>query len=80
MDRESLEAVVGDRSSRVSSYEIQPDRVVLYMWSGAGSAACRFRVRPRFAMTAQSMASTLYDYYNPDAWATRPPLRFVVRE
>ncbi len=80
VDRESLDAVVADGSSRVSFYEIQPDRVVLYIWSGAGKAVCRFRVRPRFAMTAQSAASTLYDYYNSEASVTRPPLRFVVRE
>jgi hypothetical protein len=78
VDRESLDAVVADGSSHISFYEIQPGRVVLYITSGPVS--CRFRIRPRFAMNAQSAASTLYDYYNPDAWITKPPMRFTIRE
>jgi hypothetical protein len=60
-------------------YDVLPDRVVVYLWPTAGGTTFNFQFRPRFGMTARSTASTLYDYYNPDASTYAEPQQFVVR-
>jgi hypothetical protein len=80
VDRETLEREVASSGGSLCSYDIQPDRVVVYLWPRAGGMAFDFVVRPRLTMKAQSAASTLYDYYNPEAAVTWPPQTFVVRE
>jgi hypothetical protein len=76
VDRESLEKA---RGAGVDGYEVQPDRVVFYLWPKAGGATFDFSFRPRFAIDALSAPSTLYDYYNPEANATVLPVRFTVQ-
>ncbi len=76
VDRESLEKA---RGAGVDGYEVQPDRVVFYLWPSAGGSAFEFAFRPRFAISALSAPSLLYDYYNPDASAAVLPVRFSVR-
>ena len=76
VDRESLEKA---RDSGVDGYEVQPDRVVFYLWPRAGGATFEFTFRPCFAMNALSAPSTLYDYYNPDANAAEVPVEFTVQ-
>ena len=76
VDRESLEKA---RGTGIDGYEVQPDRVVFYLWPKAGGAAFNFSFRPRFAIDALSAPSTLYDYYNPEANATVLPVRFAVQ-
>src|SRR6476646_5059003 len=61
----------------LSRYDILPDRIVLYMWSKAGGTKFNFKFRPRYRINAQTPASVVYDYYNPDARATVMPLRFA---
>ena len=78
VDRESLEHAVADSSS-VFRYEVQPDRVILYVWPEAGGSDFTFAFRPRFEMRAETAPSMLYDYYNPDASVTLKPEEFVVR-
>ena len=51
--------------------EIQPDRVVLYLWPEAGGSAFAFNFRMRYRAEAMTAASILYDYYNPEASADR---------
>ena len=80
VDRESLDRAVASSDYSLCLYEIQPDRVLAYLWPRAGGVAFDFLVRPRLGMQAQSAASTLYDYYNPEASVTVPPQGFVVRE
>jgi uncharacterized protein YfaS (alpha-2-macroglobulin family) len=75
VDRESLEKA---RGTGVDGYEVQPDRVVFYLWPSAGGSAFEFAFRPRFAIDALSAPSLLYDYYNPDANAAVLPVRFSV--
>ena len=75
-DRESLEKAMGNG---VDGYEVQPDRVVFYLWPQAGGAAFEFAFRPRFAINALSAPSSLYDYYNPEANAEVFPVRFAVQ-
>jgi uncharacterized protein YfaS (alpha-2-macroglobulin family) len=77
VDRASLDEV---RSTwDVQSYEIQPDRVVFYLWPRASGITFSFMLKARYAMNAQSAESILYDYYNPEARASVPPVRFVVQ-
>ena len=72
VDRASLDA--GD----AGSYEVQPDRVVFYIWPSAGGSSFRFDFRLRYRMEASSAASKLYDYYNPEAAASVTPVKFSV--
>jgi hypothetical protein len=77
VSRESLEAALQNDS--LSRYDILPDRIVLYLWSKAGGAKFNFKFRPRYRINAQTPASIVYDYYNPEAHATISPLRFVAK-
>jgi uncharacterized protein YfaS (alpha-2-macroglobulin family) len=71
VDRSSLEAGGG-------SYEVQPDRVVFYIWPVAGGSSFSFDFRLRYRMESLSAPSRLYDYYNPEAAAVVAPVKFSV--
>jgi hypothetical protein len=62
----------------VDSAEVEPDRVVFYLWP---SQATRFHFtfRPRFGMQARTAPSVLWDYYNPEARTVVPPVTMTVR-
>ena len=75
---ESLQAAM-DADWSITRYEVLPDRIVLYMWSKPGGTKVNFKFRPRYAVNAQTPASTVYDYYNPEAQAVVAPLRFDVK-
>lgn len=78
VSREAMkEAMEADRS--ISRYDILPDRVVVYMWARAGGTKFNLKFRPRYGINAQTPASIVYDYYNPEAQAIVPPVQFVVR-
>lgn len=78
VDREALqEAMKGNTG--ISRYDILPDRVVVYMWARGGGTRFDLKFRPRYAINAQTPASVVYDYYNPEAQATAAPVRFRVR-
>ncbi|HEY6252655.1 MAG TPA: hypothetical protein VI685_22080, partial [Candidatus Angelobacter sp.] len=70
VDRESLESA--------ASYEVQPDRVVFYLWPSAGGTKFDFRFRVRYRSDALTAPSLLYDYYNPESRAIVAPTRFMV--
>jgi hypothetical protein len=78
VSRESLEQAI-DADWSVSHYDILPDRIILYMWSRAGGTKLNFKFKPRYGVNAQTPASVVYDYYNPEARAVERPLRFTVR-
>jgi len=78
VDRASLDSAVSDSGWDLQSYEVQPDRVVFYLWPRAGGRTFSFALKARFPMTAQSAESILYDYYNPEVRASVPPTRFTV--
>jgi A-macroglobulin receptor binding domain len=75
-DRESLEEA---KQTGVDGYEVQPDRVVFYLWPSAGGSKFQFIFRPRFGINRMSAPSVLYDYYNLEANAAVLPLRFNVQ-
>jgi hypothetical protein len=55
-------------------------RVVIYLWPMAGGSEFTFQFRPRFAMSAETAPSLLYDYYNPEASVMIQPVRFEVEQ
>jgi hypothetical protein len=79
VDRASLETAMKGSDWSISQYDILPDRVVLYLWPRAGGTKFDFKFRPRFGLNAQSAASVVYDYYNPEARAIVAPENFVVK-
>ena len=76
--RESLQAAM-DADWSISRYGVLPDRMQPYMWSRAGGTNVNFKFRLRYGVDAVTPASVIYDYYNPEAQAVTPPVRFVVR-
>jgi hypothetical protein len=80
VDRESLEAALRTPDSGIRRYEIQPDRIVAYLWPNRGKdAQFQFKFRARYGLDALTPASQLYDYYNEEARIVAKPARFVVR-
>jgi hypothetical protein len=77
VDRASLEEA--EMSPGVSGYEIQPERVVFYLWPVAGGTSFGFDFQMRYRIEAMSAPSLVYDYYNPEANATVAPVLFSVR-
>ena len=78
ISRESLDKA-RDADWSLSHYEVLPDRIIVYMWSKAGGTNFDFSFKPRYGIKAQTPASIVYDYYNPEAQATVGPLGFTVR-
>jgi len=51
----------------ISRYELQPDRIVFYLWSPqAEGSHFTFRFTPRYAIHAKAAPAILSDYYNPN--------------
>ncbi|MGZ8842530.1 MAG: hypothetical protein ACXW18_02640 [Pyrinomonadaceae bacterium] len=53
--------------------------MIVYLWPRAGGVKFDFSFRPRFGLNAQTAASSIYDYYNPESRAIVAPARFVVK-
>jgi hypothetical protein len=79
VDRASLDSAMKGSDWGISQYDILPDRVIVYLWPRAGGTKFDFKFRPRFGLRAQTAASVVYDYYNPEARAIVTPVRFVVK-
>ena len=79
VDRASLETAMKGSDWSISQYDVLPDRVILYLWPRAGGTKFNFKFKTRFGVNAQSAASIVYDYYNPEARAIVAPVRFVVK-
>lgn len=79
VDRASLDSAIKGSDWSISQYDILPDRVIVYLWPRAGGTKFDFKFRPRFGLRAQTAASVVYDYYNPEARAIVTPTRFVVK-
>lgn len=78
VDRASLDTAMKGSSWAINQYDILPDRIVFYLWPRAGGIKFDFKFRPRFGLKAKSAASSIYDYYNPEARAVVAPAKFVV--
>jgi hypothetical protein len=79
VDRASLDQAMKGSGWSINRYDILPDRVIVYLWPRAGGTEFDFKFKPRFGLKAQTAASTVYDYYNPEARAVVAPTRFVVK-
>jgi hypothetical protein len=79
IDRASLESAINTPESGVYQYDIQPDRLIVYLWPQAGGSKFEFKFKPRFGLAAKTAASVLYDYYNPEARVVLAPALFVVK-
>lgn len=79
VDRSSLQAALKNSDSTINSYDVLPDRVVVYLWPRNGAVKFNFKFRPRLGMNARTAPSTVYDYYNPDSRAVVAPATFKVR-
>ncbi|HEY5075406.1 MAG TPA: hypothetical protein VII34_11990 [Pyrinomonadaceae bacterium] len=79
VDRASLDSAMKGSDWSITQYDILPDRVIVYLWPRAGGTKFDFKFRPRFGLRAQTAASIVYDYYNPEARAIVAPTRFVVK-
>ena len=77
VDRVSLGKLLD--SWTISRYELQPDRIVFYLWSSAAEGdKFSFRFTPRYSIRAKAAPAKLIDYYNPDLSAVIAPQSFVV--
>jgi uncharacterized protein YfaS (alpha-2-macroglobulin family) len=79
VDRASLGKLLD--SWTISRYELQPDRIVFYLWSSAAEGEkFSFRFTPRYSIRAKAAPAELTDYYNPDLKAVLAPQSFVVSQ
>jgi hypothetical protein len=78
VDRASLDEAVAQSGWDLSRYDVLPDRVIFYVWPRAGGTTFTFRFRPRLSGDVLTAASSLYDYYNPDAHVAVAPTRFTI--
>ncbi|MBC7796279.1 MAG: carboxypeptidase regulatory-like domain-containing protein, partial [Pyrinomonadaceae bacterium] len=76
--RESLKIAL-ENNYNISSYEVLPDKIIVYMWATAGGTKFDFKFKPRYNIEANSAPSTAYDYYNPESQAVIAPTKFIVR-
>lgn len=76
VDRNSLEKAKAD--GKFSSYDILPDKIVVYLWSSSLSTNFNFKFRLRYGINAQNSPSIVYDYYNAEAQTTVAPTKFFV--
>ena len=79
VDRSALDTAMKSSNWAIDSYDVLPDRVIVYLWPRGGGSEFDLKFRPRIAMNAKSPGSIVYDYYNPEARATMPATRFVIR-
>jgi alpha-2-macroglobulin-like protein len=77
VDRSSLARLLDEGT--ISRYELQPDRIVFYLWSAqAAGSHFTFRFTPRYTIHAKAAPATLSDYYNPDLNVVLAPYLFSV--
>jgi hypothetical protein len=77
VDRASLARLLD--AGTISRYELQPDRIVFYLWPGnAAGTKFDFAMTPRYAIKAKAAEATLSDYYNPELRVVLPPEWFSV--
>jgi hypothetical protein len=80
VDRESLDRAMQDSGWEINQYDVLPDRLIVYLWPHAGGTKFTFTFKERYGLMAQTPASILYDYYNPEARATVAPTLFRVQK
>lgn len=77
VDRASLEKAKADGD--FSSFDILPDKIIVYLWTGSAQTNFQFKFKSRFGINAQNAPSVVYDYYNAEANVTVAPVKFLVK-
>ena len=78
VDRAALGKLLDSWS--ISHYELQPDRIVFYLWpANAADDRFTFQFTPRYAIRAKAAPAKLVDYYNSDFGAVLAPQNFAVK-
>jgi hypothetical protein len=80
VDRASLERAMKASGWDFSSYDVLPDKLIVYLWPRAGGTNFTFNFRARYGLRAQTAPSVLYDYYNPEARTVVAPTKFNINE
>jgi len=62
-----------------SSFDILPDKIIIYLWTNSTPTEFNFKFRPRYGINAQNALSVVYDYYNAEANAMVAPVQFLIR-
>ncbi|HWY67559.1 MAG TPA: alpha-2-macroglobulin family protein [Terriglobales bacterium] len=76
VERASLKQLISN--GQISRYELQPDKLIFYLWSWrAEGEEFSFKMKLRYPVNAQSAASQLMDYYNPDLQVVLAPQKFT---
>ena len=76
VDRASLGKLLDNWT--IERYELQPDRIVFYLWSSTAGDKFSFSFTPRYAIRAKAASARLTDYYNPELNAVIAPQSFTV--
>jgi len=79
VDRASLESAMTASGWAINSYDVLPDKLLVYLWPRAGGVSFDFKFRPRFGLVAKSAPAIIYDYYNPEARAVVTPVKFTIK-
>jgi hypothetical protein len=79
VDQASLKRAIEASDWTINRYDVLPDRVVVYLWPRKEPIRFNFKFKLRYGIEAQTSASQLYDYYNPEAKTVIAPKLFIVR-
>lgn len=77
IDRAGLEKAKAE--NRFSSFDVLPDKILIYAWSQSFPMNFSFKFKPRFGIKAVTAPSLVYDYYNESARTVVAPTEFVVQ-
>ena len=77
VDRAGLEKAQAE--NRFSSYDVLPDKILIYAWAQSFPMNFSFKFKPRYGIKAQTAPSVIYDYYNEEARAVIAPTGFIVK-
>ena len=78
VDRASLDKAM-ESDWGITQYDILPDRIIVYLLAARRRHQVRFQIQAAIWVKAQTAASLVYDYYNPEARAVVAPTRFLVK-
>jgi uncharacterized protein YfaS (alpha-2-macroglobulin family) len=77
-DLDELIAQSASLKTHIKRYEMTGRSVILYLENMTGTIRFNYRMKARLAVKAQTPASTVYDYYNPEVRSVQQPVQVVV--
>ena len=80
VEKSAGEKSAGEKSGRLEKFSMTATQAILYFDSIAprDSFEVRYRLRAKYPIHAQTFASRVYEYYDPNINATAKPVRFEV--